>query len=136
VKNKFREHLKNVGQLNWPETDLRVREGVRKWSRRVTVLPTREKTHTLRHVLSSQQFFFFKSDSPFSMAGDEAIRTGTSINTSIGSTDSRQGTDPLSDAFVVVAVEEKHNDGPARWVEAPRGSDQMYVRRSARVASS
>jgi hypothetical protein len=48
-------NLNIVGQSKRPETNLRERESRNKeGSRRVTVLPTREKTHTLRHVLSSR----------------------------------------------------------------------------------
>jgi hypothetical protein len=46
-------NLNIVGQSKRPETNLRERESRNKeGSRCVTVLPTREKTHTLRHVLS------------------------------------------------------------------------------------
>ena len=52
------------------------------------------------------------------------------------STDSGQGSAPLSDAFVAVAaVESTIRDSVAR-VEAPRSSDRLFVRRSTRVASS
>jgi hypothetical protein len=56
--------------------------------------------------------------------------------TATSSTDSGQGSEPLSDAFVAVPAGKGSRIGPNQRVEAPEGSSQMFVRRSARVASS
>jgi hypothetical protein len=56
--------------------------------------------------------------------------TTTESGTNAGSTDSGQGTDPLSDAFVAIS-----RDLDQR-VEAPEGSSHLSIQRSSRVASS
>jgi len=53
-----------------------------------------------------------------------------------GSTDSGQGTGSLSDAFVAATSEERSGQGSRRRVQAPEGASHLFVRRSARVASS
>ena len=67
------------------------------------------------------------------MSGNTA-RAGTTSS----STDSGQGSDPLSEAFVAVAVavEGGSNSVSTQRVEAPVGSAQLHVRRSMHVASS
>jgi hypothetical protein len=66
------------------------------------------------------------------MSGNTEGRAGTTTS----STDSGQGSDPLSDAFIVVAAGGKSSQNPDRRVEAPVGSAQFHIRRSSRVASS
>jgi hypothetical protein len=56
--------------------------------------------------------------------------------TATGSTDSGQGSEPLSDAFVAVAAGGRARQDSLRVVEAPKSSDRFFIRRSARVASS
>ena len=58
-------------------------------------------------------------------------QTGTNA-----STDSGQGSAPLSDAFVAVPAGNKSRRGQSQLVEAPKGSARLSVRRSSRVASS
>jgi hypothetical protein len=65
------------------------------------------------------------------MSGNTADRATTTTS----STDSGQGSEPLSDAFVAVAAGGASIQGSVRRVEAPRGSAQFLIRRSARVAS-
>lgn len=52
------------------------------------------------------------------------------------STDSGQGSAPLSDPFVAVTAGDASVLGSVMRVEAPGGSSQLLVRRSSRVASS
>ena len=58
-------------------------------------------------------------------------QTGTNA-----STDSGQGSAPLSDAFVAVPAGNRSRRSQSRLVEAPEGSARLSVRRSSRVASS
>jgi hypothetical protein len=53
-----------------------------------------------------------------------------------GSTNSGQGSAPLSDPFVAVTAKDVSTLGSVMRVEAPVGSAQLLVRRSSRVASS
>lgn len=62
--------------------------------------------------------------------------SGDSAGTATGSTDSGQGSGPLSDPFVAVMVDGGPHRDPVRRVEAPSGSAQLLVRRSTRVPSS
>ena len=66
------------------------------------------------------------------MSGNTAGRTGTNAS----STDSGQGTDPLSDVFVAAPSGTGPAGGPDKHVEAPEGSAHLSIRRSSRVASS
>ena len=68
------------------------------------------------------------------MSGNTVARGRT--GTTASSTDSGQGTEPLSDAFVAVATDNRSTRGPHQRVEAPEGSARLLVRRSSRVASS
>src|ERR1700679_2173245 len=62
--------------------------------------------------------------------------SGNVAATTTSSTNSGQGSEPLSEPFVAVPVGEKELHGAARRVVAPEGSAQFNVRRSVRVASS
>ena len=66
------------------------------------------------------------------MSGNTTGRAGTTTS----STDSGQGSESLSDAFVAVAAKGVATQGSASRVEAPKGSAQLLVRRSTRTASS
>jgi hypothetical protein len=66
------------------------------------------------------------------MADDTAGQSAPTAS----STDSVQGSGSLSDAFVAAASGEKSHQGSKRRVQAPEGSAQLSIRRSARVASS
>jgi hypothetical protein len=70
----------------------------------------------------------FKSNNLFMMSTDQ---TGTNA-----STDSGQGTAPLSDAFITVTTGKRSKRGQSQLVEAPEGSARLSVRRSSRMASS
>jgi hypothetical protein len=59
----------------------------------------------------------------------ELTRSGTTAD----STDSGQGSEPLSDVYV---AEKDSRRGASRRVKAPGGSAQLEIRRSARVASA
>ena len=59
---------------------------------------------------------------------------GTATTTS--STNSGQGSEPLSDPFIAVAVAGVSEPVPGLRVEAPKGAGQLLIRRSQRVASS
>lgn len=52
------------------------------------------------------------------------------------STDSGQGTAPLSDAFITVLAGKRSRRGQSQLVEAPEGSARLSVWRSSRMASS
>jgi hypothetical protein len=62
----------------------------------------------------------------------ELTRSGTTAD----STDSGQGSEPLTDAYVAVEMEKDSRKGTSRRVKAPGGSAQLEIRRSARVASA
>ena len=66
------------------------------------------------------------------MSGNTAGGAGTTTS----STDSGQGSEPLSDAFVAVAAERVPSRDSSSRVAAPEGAAQFFVRRSLRVASS
>ena len=66
------------------------------------------------------------------MSGNVASGTATATS----STNSGQGSEPLSDAFVAVEAGGEANRKAAKRVMAPEGSDRFFVRRSSRVASS
>src|ERR1700678_4046610 len=66
------------------------------------------------------------------MADDTAGQSAPTAS----STDSGQGSGSLSDVFVAAASGEKSHQGSKRRVQAPDGSSQLSIRRSARVASS
>ena len=68
----------------------------------------------------------------FMMPSNTEGRTGSTTS----STDSAQGSGSLSDAFVVVKAGGGSVVGSTARVEAPEGSAQFHIRRSARVASS
>ena len=68
----------------------------------------------------------------FSISGNVMTRTGTTAS----STESGQGSEPLSDAFVAATTETSSGRGSQRRVRAPAGSSQMEVHRSRRVALS
>ena len=59
---------------------------------------------------------------------------GTATTTS--STNSGQGSEPLSDPFIAVAVGGGSGSVPGLRVEAPKDAGQLLIRRSQRVASS
>jgi hypothetical protein len=52
------------------------------------------------------------------------------------STDSGQGTESLSDAFVAITAGKEPGTGSKRRVQAPDGVSQLLVRRSGHIASS
>ena len=56
--------------------------------------------------------------------------------TTAASTDSGQGSGPLSDPYVAIAVPGNSKRGTSRRIMAPEGSSQLSIRRSMRVASS
>jgi hypothetical protein len=62
--------------------------------------------------------------------------SGNTEGTATNSTDSGQGSEPLSDVFVAVATGGRSKHDPVRMVKAPESSDRLFVRRSARMASS
>ena len=64
--------------------------------------------------------------------------SGNTEGTTTTSTDSGQGSEPLSDTFVatVVGGRSKRDSSKSKVVEAPESSDRLFVRRSARRASS
>jgi hypothetical protein len=65
--------------------------------------------------------------------------SGNMEGTATSSTDSGQGSEPLSDAFVATeatAAGGRSNRDSSRMVQAPESSDRFFVRRSSRVASS
>jgi hypothetical protein len=64
--------------------------------------------------------------------------SGNTEGTTTSSTDSGQSSEPLLDAFVatVVGGRSKHDSSKSKIVEAPESSDRLFIRRSARRASS
>jgi hypothetical protein len=62
--------------------------------------------------------------------------SGNAAGTTTSSTDSGQGSAPLSEPFVAVVTEGTSRRGSSRRVNAPDGSALLNVRRSSRVASS
>ena len=65
----------------------------------------------------------------------ENVASGT--GTTMSSTNSGQGSEPLSEAFVAVEAGGESNRKAAKRVWAPEGSDRFFVRRSSsRVATS
>ena len=84
-----------------------------------------------RSVFSFHQLSFHPSFS-FEMSENVASGTGTTMS----STNSGQGSEPLSEAFVAVEAGGESNRKAAKRVWAPEGSDQFFICRSSCVASS
>jgi hypothetical protein len=93
----------------------------------LTPLPV---SHYLSSLSACYNFIFHSLI--YTMTGNTIGRTGTTTS----STDSGQGSEPLSDVFVAVAAENESIHNSSTRVEVPEGSTQLLVRRSKRVASS
>jgi hypothetical protein len=82
-----------------------------------------------------QVFQFFMASSSVQQRANSFGRHLRS-RTTADSTQSGQGSEPLSDAYVTIRVEEGLRETMGQQVKAPEGSTRLDVRRSARMASA